>query len=360
MIDWQSDIMKSTKSLEFISTRNAMLATIIMFSVLFMILIMGMLIPLFADIALDAGWFNNRTMLPTLLLALLLGVCLLLLDVSPTRILAMVAVVIVATILSGAASPFNNTPIDVAAPVLLFATLAIVYRIIRLPKLTLRSVSPHIIHIGIVLILVGIVVSTNMRIDGSTVIQNGEFGDYKGQPYSVKVTGISNQYEGAPYDEHPGSSYVTLIDFELYNGDTLIDHDAVKFITDYKWGQSYATNYVHRSLTEEVFITTKMVEGDYANLYMRTAPWITAVWGGILLMSLGIVLLMYSVRIGKEGAKAAETIKEREKEAKKDKSEKREKRERSGKREDKRGEEEDIDGRYEDLLQKELSELKVR
>ncbi len=355
--------MKSTKSLEFISTRNAMLATIIMFSALFMILIIGMLIPLFADIALDAGWFNTRTMLPTLLLALLLGVCLLLPDVSPTWILAMVAVVIVATILSGAVSPFNNTPIDVSVPILLFATLAIIYRIIRLPKLTLRSVSPHIIHIGIVLILVGIVVSTNTRIDGSTVIQNGEFGDYKGQPYSVKVTGISNQYEGAPYDEHPGSSYVTLIDFELYNRGTLIDRDAVKFITDYKWGQSYATNYVHRSLTEEVFITTKMVEGDYANLYMRTAPWITAVWGGILLMSLGIVLLMYSVRNGKEGAKAAETIKEREKEAKKDKSEKRgrrEKRERSGKREDKREGEEDIDRRYEDLLQKELSELKAR
>ncbi|MEA1893758.1 MAG: cytochrome c-type biogenesis CcmF C-terminal domain-containing protein [Euryarchaeota archaeon] len=352
--------MKSTKSLEFINTRNTMLATIIMFSVLFMILIMGMLIPLFADIALDTGWFNNRTMLPTLLLALLLGVCLLLLDISPTRILAMVAVVIVATILSGVVSPFNNTPIDVAAPVLLFATLAIVYRIIRLPKLTLRSVSPHIIHIGIVLILVGIVVSTNMRIDGSTVIQNGKFGDYRGQPYSVKVTGISNQYEGAPYDEHPGSSYVTMIDFELYKGDTLIDRDVVKFITDYKWGQSYATNYVHRSLTEEVFITTKMVEGDYANLYMRTAPWITAVWGGILLMSLGIVLLIYSVRYGKEGAKAPGTIKERKKDTKKDTSEKREKRERSEKKGGKRGGGEDIDGRYEDLLRKELSELKAR
>jgi hypothetical protein len=76
--------MKSTKSLEVINSRNAMLAAIIMFSVLFMILIIGMLIPLFADTTLDAGWFNNRTMLPTLLLALLLGVCLLLQDVSPS------------------------------------------------------------------------------------------------------------------------------------------------------------------------------------------------------------------------------------------------------------------------------------
>jgi cytochrome c biogenesis factor len=352
--------MKSTKSLEFINTRNAVLATIIMFSVLFMILIIGMLIPPFADVTLDAGWFNNRTMLPTLLLALLLGVCLLLPDVSPTKILIILAIVLVTTVLFVYLSPFHNTAIDVAMPVLLFAALAVVYKIIRLPKLTLRSVSPQLIHIGIVLILIGIVVSTNMRIDGSTVIQNGELGDYQGQPYSVKVMEISNQYEGAPYDEHPGSSYVTLIDFELYRGGTLIDRDAVKFITDYKWGQSYATNYVHRSLTEEVFITTKMVEGDYANLYMRTAPWITAVWGGILLMSLGIVLLMYSVRSGKEGAKAPGTTKEGKKETKKDKSEKKEKKGISGKREGKKGGGDDIDGRYEDLLQKELSELKAR
>ncbi len=62
---------------------------------------------------------------------------------------------------------------------------------------------------------------------------------------------------------------------------------------------------------------------------------------------------MYSVRTGKEGVKAAETIKERKKETKK---EKRGKREKLGKEEEKG----DIDRRYEELLQKELSELKAR
>ena len=328
-----------------------MLAAIIMFSVLFMILIIGMLIPLFADVTLDAGWFNDRTMLSTLLLAMFLGVCLLLPDVSPEKILIILAIVLVNTALFTVLSPFHNAAIDVSMPVLLFATLAIIYRIIRLPKLTLRSVSPQIIHIGIVLILIGIVVSTNTRIDGSTVIHDGELGFYEGQPYDVKIIGIASRYEGAPYEEYPGSSYVTRIDFELYQGGTLMDRDEVKYITDFKWGQSYATNYVYRSLTKEVFITTKMVEDDYVNLYMRTAPWITAVWGGIILMSLGIVLLMYSVRTGKEGAKAAETPKERKK----------------GKNKDNRGKktgtsegEEAIDGKYEELLQKELSELKAR
>lgn len=340
--------MKSANPIESVNSRSVMLATIIMFSVLFLTLIIGMLIPLFANTAFDAGWFNDRTMLPTLLLALLLGVCLLLPDISPARILVMVAVVIVVTVLSGAVSPFNNTPIDISLPVLLFSLLAIAYRISRLPRLTLRSVSPHIIHIGIVLILIGIFVSTNMRIDGSTVIRDGELGIYEGQPCTVKITGISSRYEGAPYEDNPGSSYVTRINFELYRRGRLIDRDEVKFITDFKWGQSYATNYIHRSLISEVFVTTKMVEGEYVNIYMRTAPWITAVWGGIIIMSLGIVLLMYSVRTGKEGVKAAETIKGRKKGTKKENIGER------GEGEEK----DDIDRKYEEMLQTELDELK--
>ncbi|NOQ32864.1 MAG: hypothetical protein GQ567_01500, partial [Methanosarcinales archaeon] len=102
-------------------------------------------------------------------------------------------------------------------------------------------------------------------------------------------------------------------------------------------------------LTEEVFITTKMVEGNYANLYMRTAPWITAVWGGIILMSLGIVLLMYSVRTWKEGSKEEETKKEE------NKGNKRRKKIEKVVASEKNG---DVDRRYEELLQIELDELK--
>ncbi len=62
---------------------------------------------------------------------------------------------------------------------------------------------------------------------------------------------------------------------------------------------------------------------------------------------------MYSVRTGKEGAKEEETIKERKKETKKEKR---------GEREELGNEVEkgDIDRKYEELLQKELSELKAR
>ncbi len=68
-------------------------------------------------------------------------------------------------------------------------------------------------------------------------------------------------------------------------------------------------------------------------------------------MSLGIVLLMYSVRTGKEGTKAEETIKERKKKTNK---------ENRGKIVGNSKGKDDIDGKYEELLQKELSELKAR
>lgn len=315
-----------------INAHNAMLASVVMFSILFLILIIGMLIPLFTGAVFDAGWFNDRTLLPTLLIAMLLGTCLLLPDFPPSRIVGMIVAVIVATMLSVIVSPSGSLPIDATLPVLVFAMLAVLYRgyksVIRPESLRMkiRSVSPHIIHLGIVLILIGVFVSTNTRIDGSAIIPEGDTGTYNGQPYSVKITGISNRYEGTPYGEYPGSSYVTQVDFELYQAERPIDRDEVKYITDFKWGQSYTTNYVHRSLTKEVFITPKMVEGDMVNLYMRTAPWITAVWGGIIIMAIGIILLMYTVRKPRAPPK----------------------------------EEEDIDRKYEDLLQKELDELKKR
>ncbi len=336
-----------------INAHNVMLAAIALFSVLFLIMLIGMLIPLLKPGAvLDATWFNERTALPTLVLAMMLGVCLLIPDVAPSRIIGVVIAAILATVLFVVISPFGNLPIDASMPILGFAMLAVFYKIYMTYKTgsrsMLRRISPHIIHLGIVLILIGVVVSTNTRIDGSEVIQEGTLGTYAGQPYAVKVTGIRSQYEGAPYGEYPGSSYVTQVDFELYSGDRLIDRDEVKYITDFKWGQSYATNYVYRSLTKEVFITTKMTESDLANLYMRTAPWITAVWGGIIIMSVGIVLLMYTA--GRERA-APDRGKKDGKDGKDGKN---------GKSKNGGGSRgrEDLDRKYERLLRTELDRMK--
>ncbi|MEA1905514.1 MAG: hypothetical protein U9N12_00985 [Euryarchaeota archaeon] len=334
-----------------INTHNVMLASVVVFSVLFMIMIIGMLIPLLKPGAvLDATWFNERTALPTLVLAMMLGVCLLVPDVAPLRIVGVVIAVILATVFFAVVSPLGNLPIDASMPILVFALLAVFYKIYRTysagSRSMLRRISPHIIHLGIVLILIGVVVSTNIRIDGSEVIQEGTIGTYAGQPYAVKVTKIASQYEGAPYGEYPGSSYVTQVNFELYSGDRLIDRDEVKYITDFKWGQSYATNYVYRSLTKEVFITTKMTEGNLANLYMRTAPWITAVWGGIIIMSVGIVLLMYT-------AGRARTAPD----SKKDGEGKAGKNSKSKNGRGSRGRE-DLDRKYERLLRTELDMMK--
>ena len=343
-----------TGYMDRINTHNVMLAAIVLFSVLFMIMLIGMLIPLLKPGAvLDATWFNERTALPTLVLAMMLGVCLLISDIAPLRIIGVVIAVILATVLFVVASPFGNLPIDASMPILVFALLAVFYKIYMIYKSgsgsMLRRISPHIIHLGIVLILIGVVVSTNIRIDGSEVIREVTIGTYAGQPYAIKVTKIGSQYEGAPYGEYPGSSYVTQVNFELYSGDRLIDRDEVKYITDFKWGQSYATNYVYRSLTKEVFITTKMTEGNLANLYMRTAPWITAVWGGIIIMSVGIVLLMYTARTQRT---VPDMGKKDGKDGKKDSK--------HGKSKNSRGNrgKEDLDRKYERLLRTELDMMK--
>jgi len=345
-----------------INARNVMIASVAIFSVLALIMIGGMLIALVTGAVIDSGWFNPRTALPTLIIVLLLGACLLLPDISATVVVGTIAAVIVVTMISVAISPFNSLPIDASMPALLFAMLAVFYRArksvsgFKSLRTKLRSVSPHIVHFGIILVLIGVFVSTNTRIDGYDIIRSGETGIFEGQPYTVKITDISSRYEGTPYGEYPGSSYATRIDFELYLGDRLVDRDYVKYITDFKWGQSYATNYVHRSLTKEVFITSKMVEGDLANLYMRTAPWITAVWGGIIIMAIGIITLLCTVGTGIAGRTDRTGEVENAERAKGAKRVKEEKRTEKAKR----GRDDDVERNYEDMLQRELDRMKQR
>ncbi len=78
---------------------------------------------------------------------------------------------------------------------------------------------------------------------------------------------------------------------------------------------------------------------------MRTAPWITAVWGGIIIMSVGIVLLMYTAR-------AQMTAQDMGKKDSRDGK--------SGKSKNGRGNrgKEDLDRKYERLLRTELDMMK--
>jgi len=68
----------------------------------------------------------------------------------------------------------------------------------------------------------------------------------------------------------------------------------VEYITDFKWGQTYTTTYIHRGLTEELFVAPRALDeqNGKVDMYVRVVPFINMLWGGIYMMALGIIALL--------------------------------------------------------------------
>jgi len=231
---------------------------------------------------------------------MLLTLCLLIRSAGKEEALLVLGIGTVGSVLSVIFSPFSSLPLNIAFPLLAAAFFAVVYRLLSLRektlKGTLRRAGSHIIHLGAVLLLVGILFSTNMTLEDSAVVPLGEVGTFKSMGYSVQVTNITSGIEGAPYGGYSGSAYVSTVYFDVYRWGQPFDSGQVRYISDFKWEQSYTETYIHRGLLEELFIAPKSVDtkAQTVELYVRKVPFMNSLWGGFYLMVLGVLILFLS------------------------------------------------------------------
>jgi cytochrome c biogenesis factor len=291
---------------DILTVRNTMFATVSVLTLLAALIAMGLLTPFILrvstgeEILLDAAYFNMRAALPTLALVMLLTLCLLIGSAGKKEGLLVLGLGIAGSVLSVAFSPFSSLPVNLSFPLLAVAFFAVVYRLLSSKentlKGTLRRAGSHIIHLGAVLLLVGIVFSTNMTLEDSAVVPLGEAGTFKSMGYSVHITNITSGIEGTPYGDYSGSAYVSTINFDVYRWGQLFDSGQVRYISDFKWQQSYTETYIHRGLLEELFIAPKSVdtEARTVELYVRKVPFMTSLWGGFYLMVLGVLAVFLS------------------------------------------------------------------
>jgi len=289
---------------KIVTPKNTMLATVLTLVLLTVLLTIGMMTPLVAklttgvEMSLNTQYFNNRSALPVAALVMLLTTCLLMGYFGAKRSATIAGVSVTTSIIFAIVSPFNNTPIDVTIPLVLVALAATLYKMWRSIDRqstfkTVRGVSAHIIHMGILLVLIGVVISTNTQVESSNVISVNTASTFADQDYSINITSMTSGYEGEMYQKYPGTSYVTNINFDVYKNNKFFDSGQVKYITDFKWGQTYTNHYIKRGLMEELFIAPKAIDeaGSRVDLYVRTVPFITVLWLGMYIMSFGIVIL---------------------------------------------------------------------
>lgn len=295
-----------------LTTSNTMLATVVTFLLLATIITMGMLTPLIAklttgvELSLEPSYFNNRAAIPVAILMLLLSTCMLVGYAERKYIVPIVGASALASILFAVISPFGNIPMDIAIPILIVTLFATLYRIFGIytkngnvnTVAKIRKLSAHVIHIGIILILLGIILSSNMKVESSAVIGNNELTSFDDQHYQLVVKSMNSYYSGEEFRTYPGSSYNTEVIFDIYKNGNYFKSGKVNYISDFKWGQTYTTTYINRGLTEELFIAPRAISESAGeiDLYMRTVPFINCLWGGMYLMVIGIIALLFADR----------------------------------------------------------------
>jgi cytochrome c biogenesis factor len=295
-----------------LTTSNTMLATVVTFLLLATIITMGMLTPLIAKLAtgielsLEPAYFNNRTAIPVSILMLLLSTCMLVGYADRKYVIPIVGASAAISILFVFISPFENTPMDISIPILIVTLLATIFRIFKIytssknlaSSVKIRKISAHIIHVGIILILLGIVLSSNMKVEGSSVLGIDETGSFEDQHYQLKINNMDSYYSGEAFRTYQASSYITEVNFDIYKNGNYFKSGQVNYVTDFKWGQTYTTTYINRGLTEELFIAPRAIDesGGKIDLYMRTVPFINCLWGGMYLMVIGIIALLLTDR----------------------------------------------------------------
>lgn len=294
-----------TEKESFFTTKNTIFAAVIAFILLAMVIMTGMVTPLLAkilsgtELSLGSDYFNPRTSLPTVLLVMILTICLLVSSFTPRKALIATAAFLFLTVLIVVISPFSNTAVDVAVALITPALIATAYKMWLTARDKkgygkYRGLSAHLIHLGILCILLGVVLSSNMKFEDSAVYETGKMGAGNLQDYDLKITSMASRFEGEPYQGHQASSYITRIDFDIYEQNRYARSGSVEYITDFKWGQTYTTTYIHRGLTEELFIAPRALDEETGevDMYVRIVPFINLLWGGIYMMALGIVALL--------------------------------------------------------------------
>ncbi len=284
--------------------KNLMTATLLTMGLLSALITIGMLTPLIlrltsgVEIGMEMRYFNNRSALPTAALVILMTMCLLVGYIGSKKTLMVAGGSILITLISALVSPFDNLPLDITFPLIIVAFIAVLYGTCKNAKRRdnysrYRGIAAHVIHLGILLILIGIVASSNMKAESSLVLTAGIPGDFPDQHYSMTVTDMTSDFRGSPYKYYKGSEYVTLISFDVFKNGKYFDSGEVEYITDLKWGQSYTTTYINRGIGEELFIVPKAVDEttDRVNMYVRTVPLITFLWTGLLVMAGGMLVL---------------------------------------------------------------------
>ncbi len=280
---------------DYLSSRWVMYLTIVVLCLIALILTLGLLTPIIiqltagAKLNLTPEYFNIRVAPAVFALALLLAICLFLNHFEKRKLVGVAMASIAFSLASFLFKLFNDPWLNITLPIFLLALAASIFKVIvnLLKTRRLRTVSPHLIHFGLMLILIGVVLSTTLSTEETKTLAIGDSWDFN--RYRIELIDIkedSNSY-----------SIIYEVVLNIYKEGRLLDQASLKLIYDLRWidifEQGYSKVYINRLLEEDLFLAIRGLSLDQGrvNLYAKISPGISAIWSGILIMAAGIAII---------------------------------------------------------------------
>jgi cytochrome c-type biogenesis protein CcmF len=185
-----------------------------------------------------------------------------------------------------------------------FVVLAIFASILKMIKQidrkslrnTLKRISPHIIHLGVALIIIAYAASQTMVIEKKENLQVGESMDIG--EYEIKLTKIEIKEDTG--DKDSGEYWDTwFIEIEIYKNNELVEKGKMNMIYSYRYdnqGNRYYSMimssevYVTRMAMEDLHVSFLGVNDNVIEITSQKIPMMTSLWLGMFLFIIGITI----------------------------------------------------------------------
>lgn len=277
-----------------LSTRNTFYATIIVLAALSFILFWGltssMLLQSFGK-SVSFDLYGTWSYPFTLALIAVLGICMFeSLGRHWAKGLIFGAAMIPLFIL---ANPFHDKYANLSASMIAFAAIGSVYQIYKSSSVTgitnkLRNCGPHIVHLGITIMLLGVLMSAFAISETVLFMKFKEKKAVGG--YEIELADLSFPVE----HQHASAKLTKIGMYNIYKDGVLIDSGIASFRE--VRGEFITQPFIYRGLFADVNIRYQGVGSlspimiSVANV--RVVPGMTVIWSGSILVVIGIIPLI--------------------------------------------------------------------
>ncbi len=286
------------KRSKILSTRNTFYATIIILAALSFILFWGLassMVLQTSGVSVSVDLYGTWSYPFTLALIFMLGICVLeSLGKYWIKGIILGAALIPVFILAG---PFPERYANLSASVLAFAGISSIYQIYRSSCVNglmnrMRSAGPHIVHLGIAVMLAGVLMSAFATSETLVFMKFNEKKPAGG--YEIELADLS-----FPVEHKHATAILTKIGvYNIYKDGIMVDSGAASF-REIK-GEFITQPLIYRGLLADVNIryqgvgTMSPILISVANV--RVIPGMTILWAGSILVVIGIIPLLISGR----------------------------------------------------------------